>query len=86
MKRARRIPPSFARKAIARLRYRLSDLLLQMPEGVPIDAEWEAMSPVGGEIEPAVATLRTIRAMQRFMRKRAGRSIELRGLIDEGRD
>lgn len=61
-----------------------------MPEGAPIDEEWETMRPVGREVEPAVLKLRTIRAMQRFMRKqlrkRVGRDINLRQLIDEGRD
>ena len=43
------------------------------------------MPPVGREIEPAPATLRTIRAMQRFMRrqqrKRIGLGIKLRRMI-----
>lgn len=63
MKRARRIPPSLVRKAIIRQRYSLADLLLQIPEGAPIDGEWDAMPPVGREIEPALDTLRSIRAM-----------------------
>jgi hypothetical protein len=83
MKRARRTPPSHAHKTVARLRYCLADLLLQMPEGAPIDE-------VGREVEPAAVTRRTIRAMQRFMRKqlrnRVGSGINLRQLIDEGRD
>jgi len=90
MKRARRTPPSHAHKIVARPRYSLADLLLQMPEGAPIDEEWEFMRPVGREVEPAAVTRRTIRAMQRFMRKqlrnRVGRGINLRQLIDEGRD
>ena len=90
MKRARRTPPSHAPKIVARLRYSLADLLLQMPEGAPIDEEWETMRPVGREVEQAAVTLRTTRAMQRFMRKqfrnRVGRGINLRQLIDEGRD
>lgn len=90
MKRARRIPPSFAHKSVAKPRYRLGDLLLQIPGNTPIDTEWEAMPPVGREIELAVTTLRTIRAMKRFMRKQQrkqlNRGIDLRHLIDEGRD
>ena len=89
MKRARRIPPPFVQKAVVRPRYSLAELLLQMPEGSPIDEEWENIPPVGSEVEPAAATLRTIRAMHRFMRqqqrKRAGGGISLRRLIDEGR-
>lgn len=61
-----------------------------MPDGAPIDEERETMPLVGREVEPAAVTLRTIRAMQRFIRKqrrkRAGRGISLRRLIDEGRD
>lgn len=91
MKRARRTPPSLAHKTSARPHYSLADLLPQIPEGAPIDAEWDAIPLVGRELEPAVDTLRTIRAMQRFMRKqqrqrkRLGRGICLRRLIDEGR-
>lgn len=89
MKRAHRIPPSFVHNAVARPRYSLAELLLQIPEGAPIDAEREAMPPVGREIEPAPATLRTIRAMQRLLRKQqrklAGRGIDVRRLIDEER-
>lgn len=90
MKRARRSPPSFAQKAVARPRYSLAELILQIPKGAPIDEEWETMRPVGREVEPAVVTLRTIRAIRRFMRKQrrkqAGRGVDLRRLIDEGRD
>lgn len=90
MKRARRTPPSHTRKIVARPRYSLADLLLQMPEGAPIDEEWETIRPVGREVEPAAVTRRTILAMQRFMRKqlrkRVGKGINLRQLIDEGRD
>jgi len=90
MKRARRTPSSLARRTVARPRYSLASLLLQMPkDGAPIDAEWDAMPLVGRELEPAVDTLRTIRAIKRFMRKqqrqRLGRGICLRRLIDEGR-
>jgi len=90
MKRARRTPPSHAHKIVARPRYSLADLLFQMPEGIPIDKDWETMRLVGREVEPALDTLRTIRAMQRFMRKqlrkKVGRGISLRQLVDEGRD
>jgi len=90
MKRARRTPPSHTHKIVARPRYSLADLLLQMPEGIPIDEEWESMRLVGREVEPALDTLRTIRAMQRFMckqfRNKVGRAINLRQLVDEGRD
>lgn len=89
MKRARRRPPSLVHKTFTRPRYSLADLLLQMPDGAPIDAEWEASQAIGREIEPAVLTLRAVQAMKRFMRqqqrKRAGRGISLRRLIDEGR-
>jgi len=89
MKRARRIPPALLRKTVTRPRYSLADLLLQIPEGAPIDVEWDTMPAVGQEIEPAPATLRSIRAMKRFRRKqrrkRVGRGIELRHLIDDGR-
>lgn len=89
MKRARRTPPSHTRKIVARPRYRLTELL-QMPDGPLIDAAWETIRPVGREVEPAAATLRNVRAMQRFMRKqlrkRAGGAVELRRLVDEGRD
>lgn len=73
MKRARRRPPSLVHKAVARPRYSLADLLLQIPDGAPIDAEWEAVQPVGREVEPAAVTLRTIRVMQRFQRKQQRR-------------
>lgn len=90
MKSARRTPPSLAHKTAVRPRYTLAEMLLQIPKGDPFDEEWEAMPPVGREIEPAADTLRTIRAMKRFMRKlrrkRVGRGINLRRLIDEGRD
>jgi hypothetical protein len=89
MKRARRKPPSHAPKTVTRPRYSLADLLLEMPDGVPIDAEWEAIQPVGKEVESAALTMRTIRATRRFMRKQrklAGRSLNPRRLIDEGRD
>lgn len=90
MKRARRIPPSFAHKVVAKPRYSLGDLLLQIPEDIPINTEWEAMPPVGREIDPAVTTLRTIRLMKRFMRKQQrkqlNRGIDLRHLVNEGRD
>lgn len=90
MKRARRrIPPSFTRNAVIQPRYCLADLLLQMPEGAPIYVAWDAMSPVGREIEPASATLRSVRAMRRFMRKQqrklVGRGIDLRRLLEDGR-
>lgn len=89
MKRARRTPPSFVHKAVVRPRYSLAEILLQIPEGAPIDEQWEPMPPVGREVEVAAVTLRTIRAMQRFMRrqqqKRVGRGIDLHRLIDEGR-
>ncbi|MBS1198184.1 MAG: hypothetical protein H6R18_1969 [Proteobacteria bacterium] len=68
----------------------MAELLLQLTEGAPIDEEWETLPPVGREVESAAVTLRTIRAMQRFMRKRqrkrVGRGINLRRLIEEGRD
>lgn len=79
MKRARRTPPSFAHNAAVRPRYSLAEMLLQIPEGAPIDEEWETMQPVGREVEPSAVTLHTIRVMQRFIRKlrkkRAGRGI-----------
>ena len=34
----------------ARGKYTLGELLSQMPEGAPIDLEWEMMRPVGREI------------------------------------
>jgi hypothetical protein len=90
MKRARRTPPSLVHKIVARPRYSLADLLLQMPDGAPIDTEWEATQPIGREVEQVMLTLRAVQAMKRFMRqqqrKRAGRGICLRRLIDEGRD
>lgn len=90
MKRARRIPPSFVHKVVVRPRYSLAEMLQQIPEGAPIDEDWETMPAVGREVEPAAVTLRTIRAMQRFMRKqqrkRVGRCVNLRRLIEEGRD
>lgn len=89
MKRARRTPPSLVHKIVALPRYSLADLLLQMPDGAPIDAEWEASQPLGREVEQAVLTLRAVQAMKRFMRqqqrKRAVRGVSLRRLIDEGR-
>ena len=89
MKRARRIPPSLIRQAVTRPRYGLGELLLEMPEGAPVDLEWDAMPLVGREIKPPPASMRAVRAMQRFLRKqqrkRIGRSIDLRRLIDEGR-
>lgn len=89
MKRARRTPPSFVHKAVVRPRYSLTEMLLQIPEGAHIvDEEWGTLPPVGREIEPAAATLRAVQAMKRFMRqqrKRSGRAINLRRLIDEGR-
>lgn len=89
MKRAHRTPPSFVHKTVVRPRYSLAEMLLQIPEGAPIDEEWKTMPAVGREVEPTAVTLRTIRAMQRFIRnlrrKRAGRGINLRRLIDDGR-
>lgn len=88
MKRARRTPPSLAHKAAVRPRYSLADLLLQMPDGAPINAEWEAIQPIGRELEPTAITLRSVRAMRKFMRKqqkRASRGINLRRLINDGR-
>lgn len=89
MRRARRIPPSLSRQAVSRPHYCLADLLMESPGGAPIDVEWEAMEPVGREIEPAPASLRAVQAMKRFMRrqqrKHAGRGVNLRRLIDEGR-
>lgn len=90
MKRARRIPPLRLRKCV-RPRYKLADLIAQMPDGAPIDVAWDTMPAVGREIEPPAATLRTIRAMKRFMRtqrkrqKRTG-GADLREQINDGRD
>ena len=52
-------------------------------QGDSIDSEWDATHSVGRELEPESATLRSIRAMGRFLRelkckrqkKRLGRGI-----------
>lgn len=51
-----------------RPRYNLATMLLQIPEGEPICDEWDAMPLMGREIELAPVTLRSIRAMRRFLR------------------
>lgn len=89
MKRARRTPPSLVHKIVVRPHCNQANLLLQMPDDAPIDAEWEATQPIGRVVEQAVLAQRAVQAMKRFMRqqrKRAGRGISLRRLIDEGRD
>lgn len=79
MKRARRRPPALTRP-VAKPRYSLAQLLLDMPEGPPILREWDTMPPVGREVEPGPATLCTIRATRRFLRelkrKRAARGLK----------
>lgn len=69
MKLARRLPPSLLRKISCRPRYNLAEMLLNTPEGDPIESEWDEMPIVGREVEPAPATLRSIRSMRRFLRK-----------------
>lgn len=64
MKRAHRIPSSPLRKAVPRKRCSLAEMLLQIPEGDPIDAERDAMLSVVRELEPAPVILRSIRAMR----------------------
>lgn len=77
MKRARRTPPSFVHNAAVRPRYSLAEMLLRIPKGAPFGEEWETIPPVGREVERAAVTLRTIRAMQRFIRKlRRKRSVK----------
>lgn len=69
MKRSRRWPQSLIRKAALRKKYSLAKLLLKIPEGDPIVDEWDTMPLVGNEIEAPLTTLRSIRAMRRFLRK-----------------
>lgn len=67
MKRARRLPVSLRRQA-KKPRMNLAAFLMTIPEGDPIDREWDEMPAVGREIEPAPVTLRSILAMRRFLR------------------
>lgn len=47
MKWARLLAPSLIRKAAMRSRCSLAEFLLKIPEGDPIDREWDAMPLVG---------------------------------------
>lgn len=92
MKPARRIPPSLLRKISSRRRYSLAEMLLNIPEGDPIEREWGEMPAVGREVEPAPATLRSIRSMRRFLRKlkrnrqakKLGKGIARHCFLDKG--
>jgi hypothetical protein len=90
MKRGRRIPPSFFCLATNRPRYRLGDLLEDSPDQLPRIEGWDEMRPVGRENEFAPSSLRDVQAMRRFTRAQkrrlSGAQINLRQLIDDGRD